>query len=417
MMPRRGPTRSSYGVALLAFACGACSQSVSDVRPSPIPAGYLEALSQSGGAAGTTRRERERGEQVVDGLVAAVGDRTLTRSEVLRRLRVVDRRGSGSGDQLDAEIDAERIKWAEDQLIGIAARQAGLRAEARMVDRVLDDKLKELTKEASEKEGRPVSHDEWLASKKVTREEFRRQLEDETIAQLYVSKLLRGIGGPTRPEVDIDVTPAEVRRIFRDHPEAFDKPAAVRAAVFVFYVRGLADDEHTPAEWQELAERRAEQLAQLFREGHDPEFLARRYGLDQEKFGQFTVATTMQPIDQIVARFDEPRILPGLGEWLDRPDVGARQTFVVRKPEGPIVYGVLEHEPMSRRSFEDAYDGIVRSILQARGLAARARVVIRMLSAGSVVSPPELEDKVLDRAQAQLDEIASNEIMGKVRLQ
>ena len=38
------------------------------------------------------------------------------------------------------------------------------------------------------------------------------------------------------------------------------------------------------------------------------------------------------------------------------------------------------------------------------------------LDAGSVVSPPELEDMVLDGAQQTLDKIAADDILGKVRL-
>lgn len=405
---------TALGASVLASAC---SSSVSDIRPSPVPPGYLEALARDGGEAGTTRREREGGEQIVDGIVAAVGDRVLTRSEVMRALRLEEgtrRRAPGATEE--DEIDGERVRWASTQLVGIAARQAGLRAEARMVDSIVKDRMETLLEEATKKEGRPVGEEEWLTAKRLTKEEFRRQFEDEVVAMAYVRKLMYGIGGPTRPEVDPEVTPAEVRRIFREHPEAFDEPAKVRSAIFQFLVSGLADEEHTPAEWQDLAERRAEQLAELFRQGHDPEFLAKRYRLDQEKFGMSLIAANAMPLDVVVRQMSGPGGVAGIKDWLERPDLAARQTYVARHPQGPLVYGVIEFEPASRKSFEDAYDAIVEAIQGARTASIRARVVIQMLDAGSVVSPPELEDMVLDAAQQTLDKIAADDILGKVRL-
>lgn len=402
-------------VLVACVLASACSSSVSDIRPSPVPPGYLEALARDGGEAGTTRRAREDGEQIVDGIVAAVGDKVLTRSEVLRSLRIQDQPRRPGATEED-EIEAERVRWASTQLVVLAAYQAGLRLEARMLDSVVEDVMEGLLEEASEKEGRPVSEEEWLASKRLTKEEFRRRHEGQVVSELYVQKLMRGVGGPTRPEVDWDVTPAEVRRIFRAHPEAFDEPAKVRSAVFQIYVSGLADEEHTPAEWQDLAERRAEQLAELFRQGHDHEFLAKRYGLDQENMGLSLFAPSAQPLDVVQRQMGGQGGIPGIQAWLERPDLGARQTLVASHPQGPFVYGVIEFEPAARKSFEEAYDDIVSAIRAARQASTRARVVIQMLATGSAVSPPELEDRVLDAAQQTLDEIAANEILGKVRL-
>ncbi|MCB9828887.1 MAG: hypothetical protein H6806_03850 [Planctomycetes bacterium] len=111
-----------------------------------------------------------------------------------------------------------------------------------------------------------------------------------------------------------------------------------------------------------------------------------------------------------------PGGVPGIKDWLERPDLGSRQTFVARHPQGPLVYGVIDFEPASRKSFEDAYDAIVEAIQGARAASVRARIVVQMLDAGSVVSPPELEDMVLDGAQQTLDKIAADDILGKVRL-
>jgi hypothetical protein len=403
------------GAVLLAGALGGCSSSVSDIRPSPIPPGYLEALAREGGGdRGTTRREREEGEQVVDGLVAAVGDRFLTRSEVLRRQRLDEGRRRQPGMSAEDEIDVERVRWAQTQLLGIAARQAGLRPDVRMVDDIVRQQMKKYLDEAAKQEGRPVGEAEWLAAKRLTKEEFRRQFEDEVIAMAYIQKLMHGLGGPTRPEVDAEVTPQEVRRIFRDHPQLFENPAKVRGAVFVFAVSGLADERHTPAQWQELAERRADQLAELFEQGHDAEFLARRYGLDDDKKGDWVAAVVPMPIESVIRNLESQ--IPGIEAWLQRPDLAARQTLVTRSPRGPIVFGVIETEAASQRSYAEAHDIIVDAIRQARTEYLRARTVLQMLDAGSVVSPPELEDRVLDAAQGQLDKLASDDILGSVRL-
>ena len=415
-MLRRRPRPSSWH-ALLLLPLGllvACSSSVGEIRPSPIPPGYLEALAREGGPdGGTRRRERQAGEQIVDGLIAAVGDRFLTRSEVLRRLRLDEGRRP-PGMSIEDEIARERVNWAQTQLLGIAARQAGLRADARMVDGIVREQMKRMLDEASKKEGRPVGEDEWLASKRLTKEEYRRQFEDEVVALAYVQKLMHGVGGPTRPEVDTEVTPQEVRRIFRDHPEMFEDPAKVRGAVFQFSVAGLADETHTPAEWQDLAERRAEQLAELFRQGHEAEFLARRYGLDDDKLGLWLVAEKAQPLEDVGKRLKSG--VPGIEDWLARPDLAAGQALVARHPEGPIVFGVIEAVPAAQRSFADAHDLIVGRIREARAAYLRARTVVQMLDTGSVVSPADLEDDVLDSAQAVLDQLASDDVLGKVRL-
>lgn len=420
--PRRAAGRTAawaVGAAWLAFASTACSSSIGDARPSPIPPGYLEALEREGRSPldpsrGDAPRTQADGERLVDAVIASVGDRYLTRSEVLRRLRLESAAG-GSGPGMEAEIERARVRWAQTQLLGIAARQGGLQADPAAVDRIARDKLKELAKTASEEDGSEISPEAWLAQRRLTWEEFRRQFEDEVLVQFWHRRATLGLGQGARPEQDLEVTPAEVRRIYREHGEAFDEPRSVRSAVFEFRVAGLADDDHGPAEWQALAERRADQLAQLFREGHEAAFLARRYGLDDEEreLGMWRVEKEFVAIEDQQRRL---RSMPELVQFLDRPELAARDALVLRGAGGPLVYGIVEYKPGRRLDFVEAQKAIATRIANARVTALRARTVISLLESGSVVSPRELEDHLLDAAQAALDQIAADDILRTVRL-
>ena len=386
--------------------------STPDVRPSPIPEGYLDAVANEGvDEAGAPRRARQASERLVDGLIASVGDRFLTRSEALRRLRFLTDVDKADPDQLEEEIKQERVRWAETQILALLARQAGLPPDPRRVESWVDRIVQEQIDNASKAEGRTYTRQEWLAKKRLTMPELYRQYTDLVDGRLFMQKLLRGVG-PTRPEVDLEVTPAEMRRLFHEHPDAFVEPVSVRVVVFIIDPAGLGDDDHTPAEWADLAERRAEQLAELFRRGHSVELLTKRYGLDDDEMGSVVEGPKPWTIEETVQRTR----IPGLPAWLKRPDLAARDAMMAKTESGPLVIGVLEHTPEKRLSYADAHDRLVGVIANVRGEALQAHLVIEALEQGSVVSPPELEDLLLDRAQTTLDKIASDDLMSKVRL-
>ena len=388
--------------------------STPDVKPSPIPPGYLEATAASGPTqGGTRRRARKAEERLVDGLIASVGDRFLTRSEALRRLRFLRDVDKAEPEQLEQEIEQERVRWAELQILALLARQAGIQPDPRRVEEFVDGIVAKQIETASQAEGRAYTRQEWLARKRLTMPELYRQHTDLVEGQVYLQKLLRGVGGPTRPEVDLEVTPGEMRRLFREHPDAFEKPASARIVLFLFDPEGLSDDEHTPAEWTELAERRAKQLAELFERGHGVAFLKSRYQLDDDTIGSVVEAKDPLPIEEIVQRM---RNVPGLGAWLNRPELAKGQALLVNVDAGPMVIGVVEHTPKERLSYAEAHDRLTQTIGNVRQQALRAHLIREALEQGSVVSPPELEDLLLDRAQEIQDQIASDDLLSKVRL-
>ena len=124
-------------------------------------------------------------------------------------------------------------------------------------------------------------------------EEYREQQREIMQYRAYVIKLAQGLGGPTRPQVDMDVTPAEVRRIYWSHPGAFDEKVGVRFAVFPLDVEKYLVDEDTGfLEAEEDATADAEKIAALLRQGHSPEAVGRaararaRRGLAGESRGR-----------------------------------------------------------------------------------------------------------------------------------
>ena len=115
------------GVVVAALTSGCRSD---DIAPSPVPPAYAR-LAQSGGIkqASKAPRGRRKGERVLDGVIASVGDKFLTRREVERRLRLTKSDPVGDTDR-ELEVDRERVRWAEQQLLVKAARQAGISVPA-----------------------------------------------------------------------------------------------------------------------------------------------------------------------------------------------------------------------------------------------------------------------------------------------
>ena len=404
-------------VSLLPVAAGllclAACRSDPVARPSPLPPGYSEAV-RTGAAKPSRRGTRARGkredEQLLDGVIASVGDKFLTRREVLRRLRLSQSDPLSDTDR-DAEIDEERVRWATQQLLVKAARQSGIAIQASRLEEYANDRLEDHIREASEDAGRPLTRDEYLSEKRLTWEEFTSQKHDEFMAALYMAKLRDGVQG-TRPIIDRSVSPGEVRRIYRENKEQFDIKAGAKIALFQFSTSGVDDGKHSLAECEALVTRRAEQLADLFRQGHPAKRLARHYSLDDEKLGSWIVRPGVEPreaLSKIAA--------DGFEHWMLDPARQVRDTYIVKDPGGPIVVGIVELESARVLPFSEAHDKIVDRIRHGMNLHLQARLISDMIGRGAVVSPPELEDLLLDSAQETLDIIASDPILKSARLQ
>jgi hypothetical protein len=389
-------------VLLLLAAGGAlagCS-SDDDVRPSPIPPGYAMLLQQRGGAPPRPRRG-EAGGDTLDELLAVVDGEVLTRREVLRRLRLPER--PDPDRDVEEEILQARKEWAQQRIVIGAARRAGLQIPESAVDKIVEEQIQIRIKRYEEDSGQRLSRDDYLRNRGLTYAEFREQIKGAVIYEFYLQKLLKGVGKPTRPEVDWDVSPAEVRRIYYDHREAFDQKPGVRFALFQLRIERFETGERDIFEAEEAAQEQAEALAAGYRQGQDPAALAGRFGVADD---DWTVSK------DFVERFLQPQG----NKWLFDPQRRVRDAVIFNDPTGPLVLGVAEIRPGRARPLEEVYDDIVERIQVGKQARLAAQLAIDQLNRGSVIWPPELADELLDDAHALLDQIATDDVLGGARL-
>lgn len=402
-MRQRQPTLVLAAAALLSAASvlGGCN-SDEGVRISPVPAGYAALLRQQQYAEGA-RREQSAGGKTVDELLAVVDGEYLTRREILRSLRLAEADVADDPD-VEEEIRLARLEWARQRLIMGAARRAGLRIPPSAIDSIAEQQL-EAEMERNEKEsGVKLTPEEYLAERRLTREEYREQIYGAVVAEYYIRKLWNGLGAG-RPDLDKEVSPAEVRRIYYDHREKFDLPPGVKLAMFQLPMEAFETEDRDFLEAEEFANATAEKLARAFRAGGEPKALATQYDLPKANW---------RVTDDFIVNFPQP----AAKAWLFDPQRSARDVRVFRDAGGPIIIGVLDTRPARRRDLSDpeVYDLIVDIVQGARRKRLQAQLTVDLLERGGVVWPDELADEMLDAAQADLDMIASHEIVKRARL-
>ncbi len=403
--------------AALACAFTACSNRLgSENAPSPIPAEYLDAvqrgervdIDEQGSL--VPRVRRNAGEATVDEFLARVGDNVLTRRAVMRRLRV-DPAEMGS-EEIEEEVQNERLKWASLQLFINGFKQAGLTISPSKLDGFVDSHMKRTLERESERVGEPITRERYLREKEMTWDDFRRDAREQFQKELYVRYKLNGLGGPIRAEVDAHVTPAEVRSVYFNNPEAWNEPSQIRIVIFQIFVKGLADEEHTIVEWEALAERRAEGLARLFRQGVDPERLEAHYQLDQEDMGTMSLMPKLAPTEAIVRNLPSKQFR----DWVMAPGRQPRDVTIMKDGRGPVIIGILEMNTGRVVPFDEAYPKIEQLIKNGQRANLEARMLIDMIREGVAIDPPELADELLDEAYRLRSVIRSHKVLKKSRL-
>jgi len=385
---------------LAGAALGGCN-SDDEVRISPVPAGYAALLRQQEYAEGE-RKDLTEGGRTVDELLAVVDGEYLTRREVMRSLRLTEE--DASDPDVEEEIRGTRLEWAKQRLIMGAARRAGLRIPPSAIDNIVDQQLEEEMKRNEEQGGEPLTQEEYLAERQLSREEYRAEIYGAVVAEYYIRKLFDGIG-QARPDLDKEVTPAEVRRIYYDHRSKFDLPAGVKLALFQLPIEAFETEDRDFLEAEEVANAVAGRLAQEFNGGTEPKTLAKTYKLPKANW---------RVTSDFVVKFPQPEA----NAWLFDPGRKGRDVRTFRDVGGPIVIGVIETRPARRRDLSDpeVYDLIVGMLQGARRRQLRAKLTVDLLERGGVVWPDELADELLDDAQNDLDMIASHEIVKNARL-
>ncbi len=374
-----------------------------DITPSPIPANALAGAANARAQPQPLSAD-ERGTRL-DQLLAVVEGKPLTMRMMIRRLGI-DPADVDDPDNQE-EIQKETKSWAKEQLYEKAAERIGLRLQAARVDAFVEERIEQKLEQAAEELGRPVTREEFLRTEGLTWAEFREQQRGLLMRRLYIQKILTGIGSGTRPQIDMAVSPAEVRRIYGQHREMFDEKAGARLAQFRVPYDKYEDGERDFLEIEELTTRDATRLVADFKAGMDAAKIAEKYELGEEGAGWAAARK-----DQFMSQAPDPQ----LTSWLLDPARQKGDTQTLPLPTGIQVIGVLETRKARRVPFEEAYQSIVDQLTFAKQAQLEATSLIDLLSKGRVVWPESLADELVVEAREVLAKIQELDHLRGARL-
>lgn len=233
------------------------------------------------------------GEELVDRVVAVVGDTSLLLSDVheeIDRLRAAGQ-PLPSDPQGQAELFRDVLQNQVDQLVLLqAAKRAGLEVTDRDVAPVVEQEIAQIR----QRFGSEAALDAALAQSGLTLDEYRRMRMEQNRAQAMVQRYVRQRVESAVPPV---VGEEEIRRVFEARrAELGQRPATVSFRQVL--IRPTASDSAKAA-----ARRRAEEVLAEIRAGGDFEVLARRYSDDpgsKERggdLGWFRQGTMVRPFE------------------------------------------------------------------------------------------------------------------------
>ena len=236
------------------------------------------------------------GEQLVDRVVAVVGDTTLLLSDVYAELDAMQAQGfqmpttERELEQVARQIVASRV---DDMLVMVAAREAGVEIDEPQVRQMVERDLDEVR----QRFGSEVALERALAESGLTMEEYR-----ETLTERYRGQLLQRefVGGRLQQARRPRVTEEEMQAFFRENREAFGElPARIsfRQAVIQPQI-----SEEARAEARE----RAAEILERIQGGEEFEDLARRFSDDTGSaerggdLGWFRRGAMVRPFEEVV---------------------------------------------------------------------------------------------------------------------
>lgn len=402
--PRARSPWAALGPCLLAVALAGCSGAnpfdanpASTATPSPLPPGYQEPERRLGGS-----RPQAEGEEL-DAITAVVWGEVLTRRRLMRETRGTQASAEEPG--IESDLQRRRIEWVREQLLVKAAEMEGIRLVPSVFDPMVEEEKARMVREYTRNTGRPVSFDEVLVAERVSEEEFRTRMRNQVLRELYLRKVKSGLGRGTRPQVDMAVTPAEVRRTYREMPGLFDEKQGASFALFQLRTIDAMVGTVSPVEAEALTQRKAEEIAAAFRAGEEPASIARRFGLDERQW---------RVNEQVVDRFQ----VPAGAAWLFDPArrAGDAQVFTFeRVVGGPVVLGVREVRAAKQRTLGESWDAVVRVTRFGRELRLENQRILELAQGGAVIWPASLADEVLDDARRRLAELDADERLSRAR--
>ncbi|CAN5477752.1 peptidylprolyl isomerase [soil metagenome] len=212
----------------------------------------------------------QAGEELVDRVVAVVGDTVLLLSDVQAELQQLQASGRPipTDPQGQARLAEEIIHSRVEQLVLVtAARRAGVQIRDEEIDALVEQDLRAV----QQRFGSEVNMRAALAASGMSLEQYRGVLGAQYRDRMLVERFLpQRLSGEIRPAV----TEAEIREMF----EAQRGAIGARPATVSF--RQVIIEPRPSAEARQAAIARAEEVLRELRDGTSFEVLARRYSDD-----------------------------------------------------------------------------------------------------------------------------------------
>jgi peptidyl-prolyl cis-trans isomerase SurA len=288
-------------------------------------------------AAQTPAPAPQQGEELVDRVVAVVGDTSLLLSDVQEE--VAQMRAAGrpvpADPQGQAEMVQQIVQTRVNDLVALqAARLAGVTVGDDEVGRTVDQEIREIRGRFPSEEAFNAA----LAQSGLTQAEFRANRLEQTRSRMMVARFIsQRVGSAVRPVV----SDAEIQAAFEaQRAQLGTRPATVSFEQVI--VEPVASDSAKAA-----ARREAEQVLEELRKGGDFEVLARRFSDDpgsKERggdLGWFKQGQMVRPFEQVAFAM-RPGDVSGIVETqfgfhiikLEKARAGERQArHVLIRPE------------------------------------------------------------------------------------
>lgn len=370
-------------------------------KPSCLPPGYRSRVQA---AEGCEVPQNLPGEEL-DVKLAVVEGRVITRRRLVRE---AGRRAPGQSEaDYERSIHRRLVERARILIWVREAQRVGVNLPPAQVDQIVESSLRTRIDEVEETTGRRVTAREYLAEKNMTPVEFREQAKEELYYQAVMLRLVRGLGPDGRPQVDMNVAPSDVRRIYWSHPGAFDETAGVRFAIFQLQIDGFAGDGVTFLQAEEQARAEAERLAQVLRTGAKPVKVASQFKLNE---GDWIDSGQFAERDNVAARVGEEK-----ADWIFDPSRKPGDATIYEEGPGPLVVTIREIRQSRRIPYDEAYAKIVRMIGFVRQKRLEEERLIEILTTRDVVEPDQLQNQLLMDAQRTLHELSKDPVLRAAR--
>ena len=432
-VPSRGPAPVALAAACLAATLAAGCRGPGARTPPPGPGSDAYLGGAGGGypvpvAAAPAAPAPPAGSegQNLDEMLGFVEGQVITRRAIVRELG--EREPTQDERDYEASIGNRVRMRAREWVFVKAAESIGLSLPPDTLDDIADERGKKEARLASEREGRTVSFDEILRERGQTRGEYRASIKNYVLVQHYLQVLFEGVPGK-RAVIDVEPSPADVRRIYAAHREAFDVKAGVRLAWWVvptaeFLKREGVKYEDAVAE----AKRRAVAIVGAVRAGKTPEEAAQQCEVAKGAVLQ----TQMLEVGQLPKAM--PSVYPGytraaeVEAWAFDPArrVGDAASFLGPQ-DNPMAVYVLELQPARRRTFDEVTvdpktgeptsvkDEVLYLIRSTRRRRAVEQHFLDRLSRATV-QPAALRRALEDDSRAELAKLDADPLMRDIKL-